>query len=312
MAQAEPPKNEITIEEFFDTVLTQAITERTSDIHIEPLVKEMSIRFRIDGILQEKGLWPLYDLEPLTTRIKALSNLDITTHVGPQDGHFEFLYKPNLQAAHEEETLRGKEGRSDPLSRLFGRIPGAEEEKPNPQLRAQAETVSGAQHARLFDIRVSIFPTVKGEAVVLRLLNREEMLISLKDLGLDDKEYSALKRLITRPYGMVLVTGPAGSGKTTTLYSILIELKSKERNIITLEDPVELSIENIRQVQVNPTQGFDFATGIRSILRQDPDGMMIGEIRDHETAENAIRSSLSGRIVFSTIPSPEPLPASWI
>ncbi|KKU51623.1 MAG: Type II secretion system protein E [Parcubacteria group bacterium GW2011_GWA2_47_10] len=118
MAQAEPPKNEITIEEFFDTVLTQAITERTSDIHIEPLVKEMSIRFRIDGILQEKGLWPLYDLEPLTTRIKALSNLDITTHVGPQDGHFEFLYKPNLQAAHEEETLRGKEGRSDPLSRF--------------------------------------------------------------------------------------------------------------------------------------------------------------------------------------------------
>jgi len=159
------------------------------------------------------------------------------------------------------------------------------------------------KQTRVLDVRISIFPTVNGEATVMRLLNRSEMLISLQDLGMQQNTFLTVKGLISKSYGMVLITGPSGSGKTTTLYSLLHELRSKEKNIITLEDPVEYHFEDIRQSRIRPDLGFTFASGMRSILRQDPDVVMIGEIRDPDTAEHAVRASLTGRIVFATVHS---------
>ncbi len=161
---------------------------------------------------------------------------------------------------------------------------------------AEGETVT-------VDIRLSIFPVVRGSSVVLRILDRSKVLLSMKDLGMSENNLMKLKRLSFRSYGMLLVTGPVGSGKTTTLYSILLEFtKQKEhKNVITLEDPVEYHFDDIRQSQVQPERGFTFAEGMKSVLRQDPDALMIGEIRDRDTAGYAIEASLAGRAVFSTI-----------
>lgn len=154
---------------------------------------------------------------------------------------------------------------------------------------------------RTIDVRVSIFPTVNGPTAVLRLLNRSDMLISLDEVGFDEAIRKRVRELTLGSYGMILTTGPTGSGKTTTLYSMLMEVNRKERNILTLEDPVEVFIEDMRQSQVVPEIGFTFAKGMKSILRQDPDVVMIGEIRDSETAEHAVQASLTGRMVYSTL-----------
>lgn len=154
---------------------------------------------------------------------------------------------------------------------------------------------------RIIDVRVSIFPTVNGPTAVLRLLNRSDMLISLDDVGFDEDIRFRVRQLTLASYGMILTTGPTGSGKTTTLYSMLMEINRKERNIMTLEDPVEVFIEDMRQSQVVPEIGFTFGKGMKSILRQDPDVMMIGEIRDSETAQHAVQASLTGRMVYSTL-----------
>ncbi len=154
---------------------------------------------------------------------------------------------------------------------------------------------------RTIDVRVSIFPTVNGPTAVLRLLNRSDMLISLEELGLDDDVRKRVSELTLGSYGMILTTGPTGSGKTTTLYSMLMKLNRKERNILTLEDPVEVFIEDMRQSQIIPEIGYTFAKGMKSILRQDPDVIMIGEIRDTETVEHAVQASLTGRVVYSTL-----------
>lgn len=151
------------------------------------------------------------------------------------------------------------------------------------------------------DVRVSIFPTVNGPAAVLRLLNRTDMLISLDEIGFDEEIRARVRQLTIASYGMILTTGPTGSGKTTTLYSMLMEINRKERNIMTLEDPVEVFIDDMRQSQIVPEIGFTFAKGLKSILRQDPDVMMIGEIRDSETANHAVQASLTGRMVYSTL-----------
>ncbi len=201
----------------------------------------------------------------IINKIKVLSNLDITNRTTPQEGHFELIATPS------DESL--------------------------------APTLISPQKDRPIDVRVSVFPSVYGEAAVLRLLNRAEMLIPLEDLGMDTKTLSRIKRLISKASGMLLVTGPAGSGKTTLLYSILTRLENREKNIVTLEDPVELHLKGIRQSQMNPAQGLTFASAMRSVLRQDPDVIMIGEIRDPETAEYATRASLTGRSVFSTVHS---------
>ncbi|TSC80772.1 MAG: type IV pilus assembly protein PilB [Parcubacteria group bacterium Gr01-1014_29] len=314
----QPHLKYLTPEKFLNTILEEAVRDRASDVHIEPLVDELRVRFRIDGYLQERYHRPLMEIEPLVTRIKAISDLDLATRL-PQDGHFEFSVelsesaKNNTQEATQPVVeMREPPSRlADAFSSLFST--GKQEDELEQIVSSQPDKkdvteIKGTQKTRpagvyVLNVRVSVFPTVYGEAVVFRLLNRSDMLISLSGLGMEASDLAAMRDLITRTYGMVLTTGPSGSGKTTTLYAILQELKNKEKNIITLEDPVEFYFGDIRQTQIRPEQGLTYAVGMRSVLRQDPDVIMIGEIRDRETAEHAMRASLVGRMVGSTVHS---------
>jgi len=232
----------------FDLVMTQAIRDRASDIHIEPDEKSLRIRFRIDGFLYEFLTLPKTIHPPLTSRIKVLAEMDIAETRLPQDGNFNVRLE-----------------------------------------------------RRNIEIRVSTFPTIYGENVVLRLLDQTTSLMKLEDLGFSDQMLERFKQLLQRPHGMILVTGPTGSGKTTTLYASLNLINSPEKNIITIEDPVEYRLPLIRQTQINPKAGITFAGGLRSILRQDPDVIMVGEIRDRETADVALQAALTGHLVLSTL-----------
>jgi type IV pilus assembly protein PilB len=228
--------------------LMKAIYEGASDIHIEPEEEEVKIRFRVDGVLREVSN-PPKNLQPaIISRIKILSNLDISERRVPQDGRFNI-------------KIEGKE----------------------------------------VDIRVSCVPTVYGENVVLRLLDASTALIGLNQIGFSEGMLKKYQKLISQPHGIILVTGPTGSGKTTTLYAALDKINTVDKNIITIEDPVEYKLAGIRQIQVNPKVSLSFANGLRSILRQDPDVIMVGEIRDFETAEIAIHAALTGHLVFSTL-----------
>jgi len=229
-------------------VLTQAIRENASDIHLEPFEDRFSIRFRVDGILREvmapaRGLAGL-----ITSRIKVMARLDIAEKRVPQDG------------------------------RIGLRIAG-----------------------RPVDVRVSTLPSNHGERVVLRLLDKQAGRLDLAELGMDPDTEARMARLITRPHGILLVTGPTGSGKSTTLYSALLRLNDRSRNIMTVEDPIEYDLDGIGQTQVNPKVDLTFARGLRAILRQDPDVVMVGEIRDLETARIAVQASLTGHLVLSTL-----------
>ena len=312
-----------TPEKFLNRILEEAAQSRASDIHIEPLVDFMRVRFRIDGSLQERYRQPLAEADQLVTRIKAISDLDIASHL-PQDGHFEFSVEISETTAQKTGqlpqnptagSLVGPPSKlANALTSLFN--PNEEHEQGSAWTQESNDvphqSQKSSQRARpagmyILNVRVSAFPTVYGEAIVLRLLNRNDMLIPLADLGMVPEDLMAIRDLIFHNYGMVLSTGPSGSGKTTTLYAILQELKNKEKNIITLEDPVEFYFGDVRQTQIRPEQGLTYAIGMRSILRQDPDVLIIGEIRDHETAEHAMRASLVGRIVCSTVHSNSPI-----
>ncbi len=233
---------------FVNNMITQAVLDGASDIHIEPEEGEPRVRFRIDGLLTEVTPPPKSLLLPVISRIKIMSGMDIAKTRVPQDGRIDM--------------------------RVNGRDVG---------------------------IRVSTFPTLYGENVVMRILDKSAALYGIEKIGLFKDEQEKLEKVIKKPYGLILVTGPTGSGKTTTLYAILNRLNSVERNIITIEDPVEYTISGIRQSQVNPKAGLDFANGLRSILRQDPDVIMVGEIRDKETATIAIQAALTGHLVLSTL-----------
>ncbi|HOW59553.1 MAG TPA: ATPase, T2SS/T4P/T4SS family [Candidatus Omnitrophota bacterium] len=236
------------ISKLVDSLLSQAVQSRASDIHIEPEESIVAVRFRVDGLLSQITTFPSEILNPVVSRIKILAGLDITENRKPQDGKI-----------HTE--LEGKD----------------------------------------LDIRVSTFPTLFGENVVLRLLDKRAMLPNLAELGFSKEILECFTRMIARPFGIILVTGPTGSGKTTTLYSALSKINAEQKNIVTIEDPVEYVIPRIRQTQVNPKAGITFANGLRGFLRQDPDTMMVGEIRDRETVEVAIQASLTGHLVFSTL-----------
>jgi type IV pilus assembly protein PilB len=239
---------EAPIVKLVDYIISNAINERASDIHIEPQEKRLNIRYRIDGVLHDI-ISPGKALQmAICSRIKIMSNMDIAERRLPQDGRF---------------TIK--------------------------------------QGFREVDLRVSTLPTVFGEKVVMRLLEKGALSLDLDSLGFADDQLGIFRRYIKNPHGMVLLTGPTGSGKTTTLYSALTEIKSSQTNIVTVEDPVEYQIKGIYQVQANPKIGLTFANGLRYILRQDPDIIMVGEIRDLETAEMAIRSALTGHLVFSTL-----------
>ncbi len=240
--------DEAPVIKFVHSLLFRAIRERSSDIHVEPYEKELTIRNRIDGILYPMVSAPRKWHAPVVSRIKVMAGLDIAEKRLPQDGRIKI------------------------------RIGGNE-----------------------IDIRVSIVPTAFGERAVLRLLDRSSLSLGLQDIGLVAGDLGSIERFLSRPNGILLVTGPTGSGKTTTLYAALRRLDSGTKNIITIEDPIEYQIRGIGQIQVNPKINLTFASGLRSILRQDPDIIMVGEIRDAETAEIAIQASLTGHLVLSTL-----------
>ncbi|MCL4374998.1 GspE/PulE family protein [Patescibacteria group bacterium] len=239
---------EAPIAKIVDTILEFAIKSRASDVHIEPEETKTRVRYRIDGILQEKLILPKTIHESLISRIKILSEMKIDEKRVPQDGRFDF-------ALGNEQV----------------------------------------------DLRVSSLPTVNGEKIVMRLLKKTGGMPSLNDLGLRGTQFKDLEEAISKPYGIILVTGPTGSGKTTTLYSVLNRLNKPGVNIVTLEDPVEYQIEGLNQVQINPQAGLTFANGLRSFLRQDPNIILVGEIRDKETTQLAIQAALTGHLVFSTL-----------
>ncbi len=261
---------------FVRGVLSEAIMHNTSDVHFEPKRDVYKIRFRVDGVLHHYVERDIEEYSAVLNAIKVLGGMHIAEHMVPQDGHIEMV----------QEEVDANYAINMP------QVAGT-------QPKTTTEEVKPKQH--YYDMRASVFPSVNGEAVVIRILNRESALLSTEDLGMDDKTLSVLNDMLMGSYGMMLVTGPTGSGKTTTLYSILGELKSDEKNIIKLEDPIEFHLDWLRQCEINAKRGFSFEDAMASVLRQDPDILMVGEIRDPKTAEYAIKSALVGRIVGSTI-----------
>ena len=239
---------ELPVIRIVDTLIHHAILQRASDIHIEPLEKEIVVRYRIDGILRDAMILPKKAASGIVARIKVLANLKLDEHRLPQDGRFKV----------ETEDYK-------------------------------------------YSIRVSILPILNGEKIVMRLLSETSVRHTLESLGLMGKSLEVIESSLRKPVGMILVTGPTGCGKTTTLYSMMEILNTPEVNISTIEDPIEYRMPRINQTQVNPKIGLDFASGLRSLLRQDPDILMVGEIRDSETTGLAINAALTGHLVLSTL-----------
>jgi len=247
-AELEKRAQELPIIRIVDTLMKHAILQRASDIHIEPMEKEVLVRYRIDGILHDAMTLPLQTKSGIVARIKVLSNLKLDEHRLPQDGRFKI----------ETEDYR-------------------------------------------YSVRVSILPVFHGEKAVMRLLPEKARGYNLEGLGLREESLERVQEALRRPVGMILVTGPTGCGKTTTLYSMMEILNTPGVNISTVEDPIEYRMPRINQTQVNPKIGLTFASGLRSLLRQDPDILMVGEIRDKETASLAINAALTGHLVLSTL-----------
>ncbi|MFQ6607310.1 MAG: GspE/PulE family protein [Fidelibacterota bacterium] len=239
---------ETEIIEAVNMLFDEAIKMGASDIHIEPREKDVRIRFRVDGVLQQYYTVPKSSMAPMISRVKILANMDIAESRVPQDGRFS--YEVN---------------------------------------------------SRKVDVRTSTFPAVTGEKVVLRILDESRGRIELHKLGFSDETLNKWREVIRYPNGIIIVSGPTGSGKTTTLYATMNIVNTIEVNIMTIEDPVEYNLDNINQGQVNPRAGLTFSSALRSMLRQDPDVIMVGEMRDVETIELAIRAALTGHLVFSTI-----------
>jgi len=233
---------------FVNALFYQAIKKRASDIHIEVGEKKGEVRFRVDGMLTKNADLEKKVVNLIISRIKVISNLDISEKRIPQDGRT--------------------------------------------QIKISGQTL---------DIRVSVLPTFYGERIVMRLLMQSSQIPQIDELGFDGELIGDMQKLLRASHGIILVTGPTGSGKTTSLHSFLREVESPEKNLITVEDPVEYKSDNISQIQVNEKVGLTFAAALRSILRQDPDVIMIGEIRDEETAAIAVRAALTGHLVFSTL-----------
>ena len=236
------------IVKFVNLLITQAIQDRASDIHIEPTERDLRVRFRIDGVLHEIMRSPKNIQSGVISRLKIMADINIAERRVPQDGR-----------------------------------------------------LSVTVNQKKIDLRVATLPTVWGEKVVMRVLDNSTAMLKLSDLGFRDENYERYAVSFTKPYGMILVTGPTGSGKSTTLYATLNIVSKPEINVITVEDPVEYRIPGINQVQTNTKAGLSFASALRSILRSDPDVVLIGEVRDHETAQIAIEAALTGHLVLSTL-----------
>jgi len=248
LSTIEAAVEEAPIVKLVNTLVSRAVTERASDIHIEPAERDLRVRFRIDGVLHEIMTTPKSVTGAVVSRLKIMADLDIAERRVPQDGRV-------------------------------------------------ALKVGGRQ----IDLRVATLPTIYGEKVVMRLLDKDDAILPLKDLGFLPESLRRFEESYTKPYGAILVTGPTGSGKTTTLYSTLNIVNSADRNIITVEDPVEYRLPGIIQVQVNRKAGLVFGTALKAILRSDPDVVLIGEVRDTETARIAIEAALTGHLVLTTL-----------
>ncbi|MBO1750457.1 Flp pilus assembly complex ATPase component TadA [Actinotalea sp. BY-33] len=233
---------------FVNLLVTQAIQDRASDIHIEPAENDLRVRYRIDGVLHEMQRSPKQIQGGVISRLKIMSDIDIAERRKPQDGR-----------------------------------------------------MSVTHNGRKIDLRVATLPTVWGEKVVMRILDNSTASLDLRDLSFLEDNLETYSESYSKPYGMILVTGPTGSGKSTTLYATLNAVSRPEINVITVEDPVEYRLPGINQVQVNPKAGLTFSGALRSILRSDPDVVLLGEIRDHETAQIAIEAALTGHLVLSTL-----------
>lgn len=231
-----------------NAIMKQAISERTSDIHLEKFDEKVSLRLRIDGVLYERSAPPTDLVEAMISRVKILSKLDISERRLPQDGSFSIKYQN-----------------------------------------------------RVIEIRVSVCPTVFGEKLVMRILDRGSVELNVKIIGFEPRQMEDFLKAASAPNGLIFLTGPTGSGKTTTLNAVLNTIKSPELNIMTLEDPVEIKMEGISQVQVKPAIGLTMASGLRSFLRQDPDVILVGEVRDNETAEACLKAAMTGHLVLSTL-----------
>lgn len=240
--------DDVPIVRFVNLIVSQAIQDRASDIHIEPAEHDLRVRYRIDGVLHEMQHAPKAIQNGVISRLKIMSDIDIAERRKPQDGRMSVVHA-----------------------------------------------------GRKIDLRVATLPTVWGEKIVMRILDNAESDMKLSDLGLLERNAEAFRQSYTKPYGMILVTGPTGSGKSTTLYTTLHTVARPEINVITVEDPVEYRMPGINQVQVNPKAGLTFASALRSILRSDPDVVLLGEIRDHETAQISIEAALTGHLVLSTL-----------
>jgi len=240
--------NNSPIVQLVNSMIEQAVRQRTSDIHIEALEKKVRVRYRIDGSLYEKITYNIKLLPAIVARLKVIGGMDISEKRKPQDGR-----------------------------------------------------ITSFVDNREYDIRVSILPTVYGEKVVMRITNKSSLTRDKAELGFDEHDLKLFDHILSNPHGIILVTGPTGSGKSTTLYTALSELNTENVNIITVEDPVEANVAGINQVQTNVKAGLTFAAALRSILRQDPDIIMIGEIRDGETANIAVQASITGHLVVSTL-----------
>jgi type IV pilus assembly protein PilB len=248
LGSSESLEDDAPIVRFVNLLVSQAIQDKASDIHIEPAEHSLGVRYRIDGVLHEMQRAPKSIQNGVISRLKIMADIDIAERRKPQDGR--------MSVSH------------------------------------------GGRH---IDLRVATLPTVWGEKIVMRILDNSSTSMSLQDLNLLEGNFSAYKRSYSKPYGMILITGPTGSGKSTTLYTTLHTVARPEINVITVEDPVEYRMSGINQVQVNPKAGLTFASALRSILRSDPDVVLIGEIRDHETAQIAIEAALTGHLVLSTL-----------
>ena len=241
---------DISIIALIDRLLDKAHLSRVSDIHIDPLVKQIRVRFRIDGVMQEAYVFPKEIASEVISRIKVLAKLRTDEHQATQDGRFRYVFPDT---------------------------------------------------GGFVDFRVSIVPTYHGENAVLRLLSDKTEHQSLEDLGFNKADREKIENAMKKSSGMILSTGPTGSGKTTTLYTLIKMLNSSEVSIVTIEDPIEYAIDEIEQIQVNAKAGLTFANGLRSILRQDPNIIMVGEIRDSETAGIAVNTALTGHLLLSTL-----------
>lgn len=244
----EDEDDDVPIVRFVNLIISQAIQDRASDIHIDPTERHLRVRYRIDGVLHDVQQAPTGIKDGVISRLKIMSGIDIAERRKPQDGR-----------------------------------------------------ISVTHNGRAIDLRVATLPTVWGEKIVMRILDNSASKMSLKDLHMSPRNMEVYGQSFKKPHGMLLVTGPTGSGKSTTLYTTLSEVARPEINVITVEDPVEYRMEGIAQMQVNPRAGLTFAAALRSILRGDPDVVLVGEIRDAETAQTSIEAALTGHLVLSTL-----------